>query len=74
MEKFRFLSFAPTILGVPERGGVYIVKRTRLKNKLAIVVDENIIEEIKSDKLLGVVVNRKLTGNDHFLGDNKMSA
>ena len=37
--------------------GTEQVKRTRLKNKLAIMVDEDIIEETKSEKLLGVVVN-----------------
>ena len=47
------------------------MKRKRLKNKLAIVVDQDIIEETTSEKLLGVVVNNKLTWKEHLYGDNE---
>ena len=51
--------------------GTEKVKRTRLKNKIAIVVDEDIIEELKSHKLLGVIVNNKLTWKEHLHVDNE---
>ena len=47
------------------------LKRKRLKNELAIVVDQGIIEETTSEKLLGVVVNNKLTWKEHLYGDNE---
>ena len=47
------------------------MKRKRLTNKLAIVVDQDIIEETTSEKLLGVVVNNKLTWKEHLYGDNE---
>ena len=47
------------------------MKRTRLKKKLAIVVDQNIIEETTSEKLLGLVVNNKLTWKEHLHGYNE---
>ena len=51
--------------------GTEQLKRTRLNSKLAIVVDQDIIEETKSEKLLGVVVNNKLTWKEHLHGDNE---
>ena len=47
------------------------MKRKRLINKLAIVVDQDIIEETTSEKLLGVVVNKKHTWKENLYGDNK---
>ena len=47
------------------------VKRKRLKNKLAIVVDQDIIEETTSEKLIGVVVNNNLTWKEYLYGDNE---
>ena len=47
------------------------MKMKRLKNKLATVVDQDIIEETTSEKLLGVVVNNKLTWKEHLYGDNE---
>ena len=47
------------------------MKRKRLTNKLAIVVDQDIIEETTSEKLLGVVENNKLTWKEHLYGDNE---
>ena len=47
------------------------LRRTRLRNKLAIVVDQDIIEETNSEKLLGVVVNNNLTWKEHLYGDNE---
>ena len=51
--------------------GTEQLKRTRLKNKLAIMFDQGIIEETTSEKLLGVVVNNKLTWKEHLHGDNE---
>ena len=51
--------------------GTKQLKRKRLKNKLAIVVDQDIIEETTSEKLLGVVVNNNLTWKEHLYGDNE---
>ena len=42
-----------------------------MKNEQAKLVDEDIIEETKSEKLLGVFVNNKLTWKEHLHGDNK---
>ena len=47
------------------------LRRARLRNKLAIVVDQDIIEETTSEKLLGVVVNNTLTWKEHLYGDNE---
>ena len=47
------------------------LRRARLRNKLAIVVDQDIIEETTSEKLLGVVVNNTLTRKEHLYGDNE---
>ena len=47
------------------------LRRTRLRNKLTIVVDQDIIEETNSEKLLGVVVNNNLTWKEHLYGDNE---
>ena len=41
-----------------------------MKNILEIVVDEEIIEETKSKKVLGVFVNNKLTWKEHLHGEN----
>ena len=35
------------------------------------MVDQEIIEETTSEKLLGVVVNNKLTWKEHLYGDNE---
>ena len=37
------------------------VKRSRVKNKPAIVVEEDIIEENETDKFLGFIINDMLT-------------
>ena len=42
-----------------------------MNNKLAIVVDEDIIEKTKSEKLLGVIINDKLTWKEHLHCDNE---
>ena len=42
-----------------------------MKNKLAIFVDEDIIEGTKSDKLLGVIINDKLMCIEHLHCDNE---
>ena len=42
-----------------------------MKNRLAIVVDEDIIEGTKSEKLLGVIINYKLTLKGHLHCDNE---
>ena len=47
------------------------MRKARLRNKLAIVVDQDIIEETTSEKLLGVVVNNNLTWKEHLYGDNQ---
>ena len=47
------------------------MKRKRLKNKLAVVVNQDIIEETTSEKLQGVVVNNQLTWKEHLYGDNE---
>ena len=47
------------------------MRRARLRNKLAIVVDHDIIEETNSEKLLGVVVNNNLTWKEHLYCDNE---
>ena len=44
---------------------------TRLKNKVAIVVDEDIIEETKSENLLDVIISDKLSWKEHFHGDSE---
>ena len=49
------------------------LRRTRLRNKLAIVVDQDIIEETNSEKLLGVVVNNNLTWKEHLYVTMKMN-
>ena len=46
-------------------------KKTSTKNKLAIFVDEDIIEGTKSEKLLGVIINDKLTWTKHLHCDNQ---
>ena len=43
-----------------------------MKKKLAIFVDEDIIEGTKSEKLLGVIINDKLTRIEHLHCDNEM--
>ena len=50
--------------------GTEQLKRTRLNSKLAIVVDQDIIEETKSEKVLVVVVDNKLTWKELLHGDN----
>ena len=50
--------------------GTEKVKRTSMKNKLVIVVDEDIIEGTKSEKLLRVIINDKLTWKEHLHCNN----
>ena len=51
------------IVGHPE------LRAARLTDKLAIEVDGQRIEETDSEKLLGVIINNKLSWKDHLCGD-----
>ena len=51
--------------------GTEQLKKARLKSKLAIVVDQDIIEETQSEKIVGVIVNNKLNWKENFHGDNE---
>ena len=51
------------IVGHPE------LRAARLTDKLAIEVDGQRIEETDSEKLLGVIINNKLSWKEHLYGD-----
>mgnify|MGYP001179234605 FL=1 len=45
------------------------LRKARLTDKLAIQVDGQRVEETSSEKLLGLVINNKLTWKEHLYGD-----
>ena len=55
------------VIGHPE------LRKARLTGKLAIEVDGQRIEETESEKLLGVIINNKLSWKDHLYGDKDNS-
>ena len=51
--------------------GTEQVKRSRVKSTVLIFVDEDIIDETKSEKLLGFDMKDKLTWKEHLHGYNE---
>ena len=49
------------------------LRAARLTDKLAIEVDGQTIEETNSEKLLGVIINNRLSWKDHLYGDEDNS-
>ena len=47
------------------------LRRARLTNKISINVDGTMIEESKSERLLGAIVNNRMTWHEHLYGDKE---